>query len=293
MSRLGQLLFLLALGHSIARAEPKKTDTLAGPLLLAEADRLLMEVFSTTDDQPPPNTLSTKFGNAQQAYLRACKRGEARGCWSSMWMAAGTGRNFDLEIKQLLALCRRGQVMACRALQAVPTGKTVLTPRDLGYAGSYAGCKFNRRCDERRLHLECAKGFARSCRESADEQLHPRGDQLAQDGCAQGLFTDCRENDPAQAFRKCTLVPRACLSILPKVLPGPSRENLAERACKIGGRPMCVLLAGHYALGLVPQSIPGRARYLARRFCTPAQIANTKDDCFNLEGLGAKLARLP
>lgn len=292
MKRLAVLL-LLGFGISVARAESTKRDALAGPLLLAEADRQLFEVYATTDDTPPPNTLSTKFRLARDTYLLACKRGVARGCWTSMWMSAGIEQDYAFETKQLLVMCRRGELMACRALQRPPTGNP-LQSRDLGFAGTTRACWLEEpRCDQRRLRAECLRGFALSCRHSNDDQLKERGKQLAREGCAQGLYIECTENDPADAVRKCTLLLRGCLVILPKVLPEKARTDLAERACKIGGRPTCVLLAAYYAHDLVPQSEPGRARYLAKRFCTATQVANPKDVCFELGGLGAKLARLP
>lgn len=187
--------------------------------------------------------------------------------------------------------------MACRAAQRYG----LLQPGDLGYFGSIdlGGLPGEEECNEAALAAECKAGFPRSCEMSSDPWLQARAAKLAAEGCRVGLVKECPIEGTWEDFKwRCWVAPVMCFRFSPKVRDDypyePARRELAERACRLLGRDACIYLAAQYADGRFPQPVPGRARALAERFCTPAQLADPDDFCRNLSGeTQEQLANLP
>lgn len=291
------LVVLLACGSPERSAAPAVVGHRAEVDPLAEADRLFQASLVDDDNAPPPNSMARKFQRALASYRAACQQGHARGCWTAMYMTVALeSRAFQAELEQLLRLCRRGDRMACRALQLAPNAAgDVLQIGDPGYVGRT--CERPSDCADS-LAAECDDGFAWSCTSSLDPRHESKARELAREGCRRGLVRECEISREADDFlRRCTISLIHCFVSRRehRELEGFARRQreLAERACKIGGKQYCVALALVYAWGHFEQSVPGRARYLVDRFCTPVQIATPGDPCNELEDQLDALAKLP
>lgn len=290
MTRVLLLLLVVGCGTAAPSAPPAVLETPSPPSdPLVDADRAFAASLAGPDTP-------TQFRRALAAYRRACRAGRARGCWMAMSMASGTELGpYQAEIAQLARLCRGGEHMACRALQRHPGPTDALRPGDPGYAGS-RGCidRSEPGCSEAIREQECNDGFPRSCLDWRTD----RAKQLALEGCLQGIVHECDgDSDPEAFLQRCRVYPIKCLvshwSLRDDADFALRQRALAERACMIGSRRVCVGLALVYAWGHLEQPVPGRARELVERYCTPADIATEGDPCHELDDQLEALAKLP
>ncbi|HEU4734281.1 MAG TPA: hypothetical protein VFT22_40595 [Kofleriaceae bacterium] len=215
-------------------------------------------------------------------YLAACRAGDKPSCWIGAAI-----EHWDLgrpASAQVLANCRAGHLMSCRAIP-----EDVAAPDLPGASGRSLQCTARieeSHCDIAALRRECRTKFALSCwrlatstvrPESGDAQLFDRVSSLVKEDCGVGIAHECfqlysDEDDYFGPEHRCPIDILGCSDLAEKYRKRGDLErarDLMERACQYSAdASSCIELGDAYLTGALVEPVPGRGEALVAWGCS-------------------------
>ena len=275
--------------------------------LRARADQSLAASWPLDDARPVTRHDDDRSATAAQ-YLEACRGGDQQACWIAGsvggWSVAVTAAVHDN--------CRAGDQLSCRALPQERVDAASPAFADVpGEAGRSVACnrstasKVDPACDLAALRKECTLGFSHSCAVISErpdvssterDAFHERAHELAREGCRARIDRECgeqmvrgKEADEREIDeRMCPQQRVWCgnLSLFAEQDGDLVRaRDLAERVCQYGADDSamsCLVLAGSYLEGRLPEPSPGRGEALRSWACSQPRVAESHRACARL-----------
>jgi hypothetical protein len=269
-----------------ARPAPPPPDPHAAIELRARAEEALKK-GAPLDYQRPFQTPPWDRTATAALFRDACQAGDKHACIIEAELGAG--------FERVLANCRAGDLMSCRALP--PDEQAPRFPDVPGATSRSVACQKSPLvppCDAEAVRRECEAGFAAACGElnnldvlrSEDGRLLQRYPQMLLRGCQAGIASECEMvaqygTDREQLENSqllCELQPGDC-SALAYIAhahgDATTERDSFERACQYGGSKvlgLCAGLGASYLDGELVEPVPGRGHALFEFAC--AKLVN-------------------
>lgn len=293
MRRLGLVVIAACAGTpptGTARTTPTPTPTptptvsAAPAVTRAEADRALRDDAPIDYERPFNNKPYLRSDTTKQFHV-LCEGGDKEACIVEAELV-GYDAKFAY-LHTVVANCRAGHVMSCRALP-INTGGHRFDDLTGAMSRLYecGNPEMPAPCNVAMLRHECEMGFPQACYNLGAHDPSPVGDallkkfvELSAEGCRAGIAMDCRMADLSRGVddrieagsRLCELHRDDCTALYYAYFAAhdllKARDGY-ERACQYGGYAQtCLALAGKYVDGELAEPVLGRGQALIDWAC--------------------------